>query len=48
MKIPHLDQPKERIVVGPGHEGLYVGLHEAIQQRMRQAVGKTTQDYPQG
>jgi len=46
VELRNPDEPKERVVVRPRHERPHVGMHDAIQKRMRQAAGETSQEYP--
>jgi hypothetical protein len=45
VELHYPDEPKEGIGLRPWHKGTYVGMHDAIQKRMRQAAGETTQEY---
>ena len=45
VELRNPDEPEERVVVGPGHERPHVGMHDAIQKRMREAAGETSQEY---
>ena len=47
VELRNPDESEKRVVVGPGHERPHVGMHDAIQKRMRQAAGDTSEEYPQ-